>query len=60
MNEPDMLEEKDDDQEQVPLNAPNWEVICEQGLEKMKKKTQTRGRTSFLLPGTGYGALLSV
>ncbi|MCI5196196.1 MAG: DUF1566 domain-containing protein [Candidatus Electrothrix sp. AW5] len=49
MNEPDMLEEKDDDQEQVPLNAPNWEVIYEQGLEKMKKKTQTRGRTSFFL-----------
>ncbi|MCI5113858.1 MAG: DUF1566 domain-containing protein [Candidatus Electrothrix sp. AW1] len=49
MNEPDMLEEKDDDQEQVPLNAPNWKVIYEQGLEKMKKKTQTLGRTSFFL-----------
>ncbi len=48
-----MLEEKDDDQEQVPLNALNWEVICEQGLEKMKKKTKMRVRTFVILVAGG-------
>ncbi|MCI5157308.1 MAG: DUF1566 domain-containing protein [Candidatus Electrothrix sp. AUS1_2] len=48
MKEPDMQEEENDDQEQVPLSAPDWGAICEQDVETVGKKIKLLLRFVFL------------